>query len=118
MEQVSAIVDLDRHTVPTRIKLDNPAGLLRPNALARVRFFEDHTSTLSVPADAILTDGARSYVYVIKDGVARRQYVIAGPRNARIVPIRSGLVAGDQIVARGAVLIENQLSLEDHASSP
>lgn len=118
VEQVSAIVDPDRHTVPTRIKLANPAGVLRPNALARVRFFEDHTGTLSVPAEAILTDGARSYVYVIKDGAVRRQDVIAGPRNARIVPVRSGLVAGDQIVARGAVLLENQLSLDDRASSP
>lgn len=118
VEQVSSIVDPDRHTVPARINLDNPAGILRPNALARVRFFEDHTATLSAPADAILTDGARSYVYVMKGGIARRQDVIAGPRNARIVPIRSGLVAGDKIVARGAVLIENQLPLEDHASSP
>lgn len=118
VDQVSAIVDPDRHTVPTRIRLANPAGLLRPNALARVRFFEEHTGTLSVPADAILTDGARSYVYVVKNGTARRQNVIAGPRNASIVPIRSGLAAGDQIVAHGAVLLENQLSLDDQASSP
>lgn len=117
VDQVSAIVDPDRHTVPTRIKLANPAGVLRPNALARVRFFEDHTGTLSVPADAILTDGARSYVYVVKDGAVRRRDVIAGPRNARIVPIRSGLSAGDQIVARGAVLLDNQLSLDDRGSS-
>jgi RND family efflux transporter MFP subunit len=118
VDQVSAIVDPDRHTVPTRIRLANPAGALRPNALARVRFFEDHTGTLSVPADAILTDGARSYVYVVKDGAVRRQDVIAGPRNSRIVPIRSGLAAGDQIVARGAILLENQLSLDDRAGSP
>ncbi|HEX3762821.1 MAG TPA: efflux RND transporter periplasmic adaptor subunit [Kofleriaceae bacterium] len=118
VEQVSAIVDPDRHTVPTRIKLANPTGVLRPNALARVRFFEDHTGTLSVPADAILTDGARAYVYVVKDGAVRRHDVTAGPRNARIVPVRSGLAAGDRIVARGAVLLENQLSLDDRASSP
>jgi len=117
VEQVSAIVDPDRHTVPTRIKLANPTGVLRPNALARVRFFEAQTGTLSVPAEAITTDGARSYVYVVKDGAVRRQDVIAGPRNARIVPIRSGLVAGDQIVARGAVLLENQLSLDDRTGA-
>jgi RND family efflux transporter MFP subunit len=116
VEQVSAIVDPERHTVPVRVKLDNPAGLLRPTALAHVRFFEDHTGALSVPADAIMTDGAHAYVYVVKNGVTRRQDVMAGPRNARIVPIRAGLAAGDTIVARGAVLLENQLSPDPHGS--
>src|SRR5439155_561233 len=35
---VSAVVDPDRHTVPIRVRLANPDGVLRPNTYARVRF--------------------------------------------------------------------------------
>ncbi len=107
--QVAKIVDPDRHTVPVRVKLANPAGALRPNALAQIRFYDDETGPISVPADAILSDGAASYVYVVRDGVPKRQDVIAGPRNAKMIAIRSGLAVGDQVIARGAGLLDNQL---------
>jgi multidrug efflux pump subunit AcrA (membrane-fusion protein) len=116
VDQVAAIVDPERHTVPVRVKLDNPLGALRPNMLAQIRFFEDDIGPLSVPAEAILTDGTSTYVYVMRDGGPRRQDVIAGPRNAKLVPIRSGLAAGDQVVARGAVLLDNQLPEEPGAA--
>jgi multidrug efflux pump subunit AcrA (membrane-fusion protein) len=109
VDQVAAIVDPDRHTVPVRVKLANPAGVLRPNTLAQIRFYEDKVGPLSVPAEALLTDGATTYVYVIRDGVPHRQDVVAGPRNAKIVPIRSGLKPGDRVVSRGAVLLDNEL---------
>ncbi len=112
VDQVSAIVDPERHTVPVRVKLDNAQGALRPNALAQIKFFEDKTGPVSVPAEALLTDGATTYVYVIRDGVPRRQDVIAGPRNAKLVPIRSGLGSGETVVSRGAVLLDNQLPPE------
>jgi RND family efflux transporter MFP subunit len=112
VDQVAAIVDPDRHTVPVRVKLDNAQGALRPNALAQIKFFEDKTGPVSVPAEALLTDGATTYVYVIRDGVPRRQDVIAGPRNAKLVPIRSGLGSGETVVSRGAVLLDNQLPPE------
>lgn len=112
VDQVSAIVDPDRHTVPVRVKLDNPAGALRPNAIAQIRFLEDTGGTLSIPAEAILSDGANTYVYVMRDGKPVRQNINAGPRNAKLVPVRDGLAAGDQIVARGAALLENQLTTD------
>ncbi len=117
VDQVAAIVDPDRHTVPVRVKLQNLSGALRPNSLAQVRFYEEQAGPLSVPAEALLTDGATDYVYVIKNGAPKRQDVVAGPRNAKVIPIRSGLAAGDQVVARGAVLLDNQLPAEQRQSA-
>jgi RND family efflux transporter MFP subunit len=112
VDQVAAIVDPDRHTVPVRVKLNNAAGTLRPNALAQIRFWEERTGPLAVPAEALLSDGATTYVYVIREGGPRRQDVIAGPRNAKLVPIKSGLQAGDKVVSRGATLLDNQIMPE------
>ncbi len=118
VEQVAAIVDPDRHTVPVRVKLPNAAGLLRPNALAQIRFYENSVGPLAVPAEAILSDGATTYVYVMRDGRPKRQDVVAGPINSSMVPIREGLVAGDQVVARGASLLDNQLPVDDRKPTP
>ena len=118
VDQVAQIVDPVAHTVPVRVKLANATGALRPNALAQIRFFEDRTGPLSVPADALLSDGASTYVYVVKDGVPKRQEVVAGPRNAKMIPIRSGLAVGDQVVARGAGLLDNQLPVEELPRNP
>jgi RND family efflux transporter MFP subunit len=109
VEQVSAIVDPDRHTVPVRVKLANPSGGLRPGAFAQVRFFDAHPVPVSVPASAVLSDGARHYVYVRRDGHLARQDVSAAPASAGVVAIRAGLAVGDEVVAQGAALLDNQL---------
>ncbi len=111
--QVAQVVDPERHTVPVRVKLQNATGILRPNALAQIRFYEDgKTGSMSVPADAILSDGATAYVYVVVNGVPARREVVVGGRNAKTIEIKSGLALGDQVVARGAGLLDNQLPAE------
>lgn len=109
VSQVSAIVDPDRHTVPVRIVLDNSKRQLRPSSLARVKFLVGGDGALAVPSEALLSDGAHSYVYVLVAGAPTRRDVIAGPRNARAVTIRSGLAAGESIVSSGASLLDNQV---------
>jgi cobalt-zinc-cadmium efflux system membrane fusion protein len=114
--QVAQVVDPDRHTVPVRVRLPNPDGDLRPNSLAQIRFFLDNTA-ISIPAEAVLSDGATAYVYVIKNVTPRRQNIVVGPHNAKMIEIRSGLQPGDKVVTRGAGLLDNQLP-EDVARSP
>lgn len=55
---------------------------------------------LSVPSGAIATDNGRKYVYVIVNGVARKRYVKTGSSNDVSTLVRSGLDAGDVVVAQ------------------
>jgi RND family efflux transporter MFP subunit len=115
VDQVSAVVDPDRHTVPIRVRLDNPDGALRPHAFAQVRFFEPGAAAVEVPASAVSSDGAKSYVYLATPGPNgkgdrfTRRDVTAGDERAGSVPIFSGLEVGDRVVVRGAVLLDNQI---------
>lgn len=111
--QVFAVVDRERHTVPVRVKLDNPEGKLRPNAYAQVRFFRPLPAEVAVPASAVLSDGARSYVYVqTEQGVLRRRNIATGPVQDGLVPVLEGLAPGERVVVRGAILLDNQIDLE------
>ena len=114
IDQVSAVVDPDRHTVPVRVRLANPSGLLRPNAYAQIRFFDPVAARVSVPASAVMSDGAQSYVYVKdKSGALKRRNITVGSVNAGKVPVLSGLEVGEQVVVQGGILLDNQIQLDN-----
>jgi RND family efflux transporter MFP subunit len=117
VEQVSAIVDPDRHTIPVRVKLANPGGVLRPNAYARIRFFDERVAPVSVPASAVISDGDTAYVYVrCPDRLVRRNVVASTPSGGSVV-IYDRLTAGELVVSKGAALLDNQVPVEDDDAS-
>jgi membrane fusion protein, heavy metal efflux system len=114
VDQVSAVVDPDRHTVPVRVKLENIDGTLRPNAYAQIKFFDPNTAKVSLPSSAVLSDGVTTYVYVKeKNGALKRRNVTAGSASAGRMPILAGLDTGDQVVVQGAILLDNQIQLDN-----
>lgn len=114
IDQVSAVVDPDRHTVPVRLRLANPDGALRPNAYATIRWFDPTPIAVTLPTSAVLSDGAKSYVYRQEpDGALRRHDITVGSATAGTVPVIAGLSPTDQVVLSGAILLDNQIQLDN-----
>ncbi len=113
IDQISAVVDPDRHAVPVRIKLDNPDGLLRPNAYVQVRLF-DPTPTLGMlPASAVMSDGKTSFVYLENPkGVLKRRNIEVGSVIGGRVPVTAGLTLDDRVVVQGGILVDNEIALD------
>jgi hypothetical protein len=103
-----------RHTVAVRVRLANPAGVLRPNVYARVRFETraPAAAIVEIPASALVSDGERQYVYV-ETGPGRfaRREVTTGAAHEGRVPVMRGLARGETVVEEGAILLDNQLAL-------
>jgi RND family efflux transporter MFP subunit len=113
VDQVSAVIDPDRHAVPVRIRLDNPDGALRPNAHVQVRLFDPTPSLVALPASAVMSDGDKSFVYVEHPrGVFRRRNISVGAVFGGHVPVLAGLTAQDRIVVQGGILIDNEIALD------
>jgi RND family efflux transporter MFP subunit len=114
IDQVSAVVDPDRHTVPVRVRLANIAGNLRPNAYAQIKFFDPTPAKVSLPSSAVMSDGAQTYVYVKdKTGALKKRIVVAGSASGGKMPILSGIEPGEQVVVQGAILLDNQIQLDN-----
>lgn len=113
VDMVSAVVDPTRHTVPLRVRLDNEKHLLKPSVFVQMRFaVEPPHGSGEVAASALVSDGARQYVYVQTDhGRLTRREVIAGSARENRVPILSGLEPGEIVVEEGAILLDNQIAL-------
>jgi membrane fusion protein, heavy metal efflux system len=113
VERVSSVVDPERHTVGVRVKLSNADGRIRPNTFAEVRFLSTSAhDTTEVAASALVSDGAKQYVYVQDaPGHLMRRDVVAGAVRDGRISIVSGLKANETVVEQGAVLLDNQIDL-------
>jgi membrane fusion protein, heavy metal efflux system len=113
VEQVSAVVDPDRHSIPVRVRLDNLDGRLKPNQYVEMRLrLSVPESAAEVPASALVSDGATQYIYVQeKPGMLKRRKVTTGATRENRVVILKGLTVGETIVEQGGILLDNQIDL-------
>lgn len=86
---------------------DNKAGVLTPGQFVHVRaILPAEPNVITVPQTAVITSLYGDYVYTIeKDDqgrdVARQIFVKSGRRDAGLMEIKSGLAAGQVVVASG-----------------
>jgi membrane fusion protein, heavy metal efflux system len=115
VSRVSEVVDPLRRTVEVRVRVDNSDHALRPNAFVEVTPEPlSGVSRVRVPASAVVTDGERSVVFVAREPYRlERVAVVPGRQRDGQVELRAGLSAGERFVARGALLLENQIELAD-----
>jgi len=113
VDQVAAVIDPDRHAVPVRIRIDNPDGALRPNAHVQIRLLDPTPSVAMLPASAVMSDGENSFVYVENPtGVFRRRNLSVGAVFDGRVPVLGGLAMTDRVVVQGAILLDNEIALD------
>jgi len=81
------------------ITIDDPTPDLIPNTNVTVTVTEmQKTNVLSIPREALHTDGARNFVYRIVNGKLAQTTIVTGVVNLTSVEIVSGLAANDLIV--------------------
>ncbi|NBD07566.1 MULTISPECIES: efflux RND transporter periplasmic adaptor subunit [Corallococcus] len=115
VDRVAEVVDPLRRTVEVRVRVPNDDRRFRPNAFVEVTPTPPTgVRRVRVPDSAVVTDGARSVVFVARDSNRlERVPVTPGRRRDGEVELRGGLASGDRFVARGALLLENQIELAD-----
>jgi multidrug efflux pump subunit AcrA (membrane-fusion protein) len=59
-------------------------------------------NAVAVPAAAVFRDGDRDAVWLVDDGVARKQDVTLGAQGEEQIQVTEGVAIGDTIVVRGA----------------
>jgi Cu(I)/Ag(I) efflux system membrane fusion protein len=103
----------DTRTLRLRIELPNPGHRLRAGMFAQVSLGGAQRELLVVPAEAVIRTGRRVLVYVAEEaGRYRPVAVEIGEQVDEWIVIRSGLVAGQQVVASGQFLIDSEASLQ------
>ncbi|MBX7099347.1 MAG: efflux RND transporter periplasmic adaptor subunit [Myxococcaceae bacterium] len=115
VERISSMVDPRRRTVEVRVRAENKDRALRPNAWAEVELLpQDGSPRVVVPEAAVVSEGQTSLVFIDQgDSKLGKQVVTTGRRRNGQVEVRKGLEPGQRYVAKGALLLLNQVELAE-----
>ena len=103
----------ETRTLRARIELPNPGQRLRAGMFAQVSLGGAQRELLVVPAEAVIRTGRRALVYVAEEAGRYQPVVVEiGEQVDEWIVIRSGLTAGQQVVASGQFLIDSEASLQ------
>lgn len=104
VETVFPTVDANTHTFQVRIVLNNNANLLRPGMFVRTTMAIGKSNAIVVPYQGVLKllGSNERYIFVEREGVAKRIFVELGERyDDRIEIISDELVPGDRMITTG-----------------
>jgi RND family efflux transporter MFP subunit len=104
VRQIVPTADRQRATVQVKVRLLERDPRILPEMGARVEFLEEATAApdapprVFAPADAVRNAGNSTIVWVVRDGLAARVTVDAGPVSGGRREIRSGLTGGETLI--------------------
>jgi Cu(I)/Ag(I) efflux system membrane fusion protein len=104
----------ETRTIPVRIELANPGGLLKPGMYANVELAIGRAErVLTVPVSAVIDSGTRQIVLLQKAaGRFEPREVKLGQRSDDYVEVREGIAAGDAVVVAANFLIDAESNLK------
>ncbi|HEY0665778.1 MAG TPA: efflux RND transporter periplasmic adaptor subunit [Gallionella sp.] len=100
-------------TVPVRIEVNNPKGMLKPAMFANVQIAADRGGkVLAVPDSAVIDSGTRQVVLVrLAEGRFEARNVTIGRRDDNYAEVLSGIAEGEQVVTGANFLIDAESNL-------
>ena len=101
VEAIDSRIDQTSRSFRVRARLPNEDRVLPVGMFMRLDLNLASRQGIVVPEEALLVQGPATYLYVIKDGVARQQKVETGQRRNGDVEIVEGVAEGDVIATRG-----------------
>lgn len=108
---VGELVDPATRTIKVRCDVTNTDYKLKPEMFARVQIeFASAPTAVVLPRSAVVRMGRETVVFVERSETEfERRSVVAGPATAETIEIRDGLIEGERVVIKGAVLLKGAL---------
>lgn len=110
VDRIAGTIDETTRAARVRVVVPNSEGLLRAGMFARVHLHEDEEPVLMIPAEAVLEDDGREFVFVPADPpYFVRRPVTTGRELDQWVEVTQGLSDGDLVVSRGAFTLKSDV---------
>ena len=101
---VEPSIDLATRLGRARITLDT-SDQVRAGMFAEADILVTSRESVAVPVTAVGSEGLETTVMTVKDGVVHRTVITTGIRDGGWVEVLTGLVEGDQIVAKAGAFV-------------
>jgi multidrug efflux pump subunit AcrA (membrane-fusion protein) len=105
---ISPAADPKTQSYPVRIKIDNSSETLKGGMFAEIRMVLDKASgILAVPISAVIDEGGKKYVYILKGDSAEKREVSTGLSDDEFIAITKGLSEKETVIVKGQELIQD-----------
>jgi cobalt-zinc-cadmium efflux system membrane fusion protein len=107
---INSASDLTTRRVVVRAEIANADGRLKSDMFASFKIStEDPSTAPAVPTVAVIREGEVATVWVETEPMLfKRRVVEIGIQQDGFTQIRSGVAAGELVVARGAIFVDNE----------
>lgn len=107
-----AQADMETRTVPLRLSLDNPEGLLRPGMTATLRLRGSGEESVLIPTQALIDLGDEQRVITRMENGAFLPRLVSVLRHGReMTALAAGLEEGEEVVVSGLFLVDSEANL-------
>jgi membrane fusion protein (multidrug efflux system) len=101
VSSIDSRLDPVSRAVMMRARIDNRDGRLKPGMFMTVRLMRSEAPALLIPEQALVPEGDRKFVFVVREGKAVKTEVTIGRRRPGEVEVLKGVAAGDVIISEG-----------------
>jgi membrane fusion protein, heavy metal efflux system len=110
IDTINSASDLTTRRVVVRSEIENPDGLLKSEMFGTFKIsIDEPTQSPAVPTDAVIREGDTATVWIETEPLLfKRRPVEIGIQQDGLTQIRSGLDAGEKVLARGAIFVDNE----------
>jgi len=105
--EIDSRIDPVSRSFKVRALVPNEDGALPAGMFMHIRVILEAAEALVVPEEAVIAEAEAAFVFVIEDGLARRQQVTIGRRAFGVVEVLSGLRHDARVVTRGNGKLRN-----------
>lgn len=99
---VGPSIDKGSRTFPIEIRFKNPQGKLKPEMFANLKIARAAVdNAIVIPRDAVIETESHKYVFLARDGTARRQDISIGGAYGNQIWVSSGLQPGQRLIVTG-----------------
>lgn len=104
-------VDPVTRSIVVRAELPNEKGVLKPGMFMTAKISTAAAQALLVPEAAIVPEQGKTFVFVVKNGVASKREVALGRRKPGQVQITQGLESGEKIIVEGTQKVRDGIQV-------
>ena len=96
--RISPSLNVQARTLTVEAEVQNSEGLLKPGQFATVRITQSKPeSAVMIQVSAVRTEGETNRVFIVKDGMAREQFVQLGLLENNMIQVKQGVAEGDVV---------------------
>ena len=107
-------VDSATGTVMVRFRCANADGTLRPGAYVKLLMSARYDQPkLAIPLAALVFEGEKRFIYVVKDGKVEKRAVLVGEQQGDRILVESGLKADESFVIAGTHKLRDGCAVEE-----